>query len=173
MIEIIGAQGNISSVENVLEKFQEFCAHHNLAGQMFNAEMIYGKNHLFSSVLHAQRAMISQTNTTNSLAMEILLYASGERQLKHAIPKMGIQTGQTSIVMVLTDVDSSKERHLDATFVDNLLQQLDLARNDAVIDGTEETLHHFGITKKERQTVVKDKYEDLILEKVAMVDIIK
>ena len=173
MIEIVGAQGTISNVEHVLEIFQEFCTHHKLAGQMFNAEMIYGKNHLLSSVLHAQRAMIEDTNTTNSLAMEILLYASGERQLKHAIPKMGIQTGQTSVVLVFTDIDSSKESHFDITLVDDLLQRLDLERNDAVIDGAEGTLHNFGITKKQRQTVVKDKYEDLILEKVAMVDIIK
>ena len=173
MIEIVGAQGNISNVENMLETFQEFCASHNLAGQMFNAEMIYGKNHLLSSILHAQRAMNGHTNTTNSLSMEILLYASGERQLKHAIPKMGIQTGQTSVVLVFTDGDYSKENYLDTTFIDDLLQRLDFTRNDAVIDGTEETLRLFNITKKERQTVVKDKYEDLILEKVAMVDIIK
>ena len=173
MIEIIGAQGTISNVDRALTVFQNFCTTHHLTGQIFNAEMIYGKNHLRSSVLHAERAMEEHTNTTKSLPMEILLYASGERQLKHAIPKMGIQTGQTSVVFVFTDGDSLKDCHLKKTSIDKLLHQLDLTRNDAVIDGTEEALRHFGITRKERQTVVKDKYEDLILEKVAMVDIIK
>jgi tRNA threonylcarbamoyladenosine modification (KEOPS) complex Cgi121 subunit len=173
MIEIVGAQGNVSTVNHVLEKLQDFCTHHNLTGQVFNAEMIYGRNHLISSVLHAQRAMEQHLNTTNSLAMEILLYASGDRQLKHAIPKMGIQKGQTDLVFVFTDLLSQGKSKFETAIIDDLLQDLKLTRNDAIIEGTEETLRHFGITKKERQTVVKDKYEDLILEKVAMVDIIK
>ena len=48
---------------------------------------------MISAVEHAIRAFERKTNTTNSLEKEIILYASGERQLKLAIPKIGIKKG--------------------------------------------------------------------------------
>ena len=72
---------------NFLKIIGGYASKNNLIIQVFNADMIYGKNHIISAVEHAKRAMERKTNTTNSLEKEILLYASGERQLKHAIPK--------------------------------------------------------------------------------------
>ena len=93
MLKIIGAKGDIQDVDNFLKKVESFAQNHNIIIQAINADLIYGKNHLISAVEHAVRAMDRKTNTTNSLEMEILLYASGERQLKIAIPKMGVKIG--------------------------------------------------------------------------------
>jgi hypothetical protein len=43
---------------------------------VFDANVIFGEKHLISAVEHAVRAIDRKTNTTNSLEMEILLYAS-------------------------------------------------------------------------------------------------
>ena len=169
MIKIVGAKGNIQNIDGLLEQIQSFSQKNNVCIQVFNANMIFGENHLISAVEHAQRSMKNKTNTTNSLGMEILLYASGERQLKLAIPKMGVKTGRAEIVLTLV----KEKGEISDKIVNEMLNLFSLARDDSVIDGDKETLKIFGINKTELKTVSKNKYGDLILEKVAMVDIIK
>ena len=170
MIEIIGAKGNIKDIDNFLKKVNIFAQNHNIIIQVFDANLIYGKNHLTSAVEHAIRAMNYKTNTTNSLEMEILLYASGERQLKLAIPKIGVKKDNIKIAFVFL---KDAERVVSNQIVDELLEILSLTRDDKVLEGDENTLKRFGIKENEIITVTKDKYSNLILEKVAMVDIIK
>ena len=167
MIKIIGAKGNIQNVDSLLEKILSFSEKQGIVVQVFNADMIYGKNHIISAVEHAVRAIEGKTNTTNSLSMEIMLYASGERQLKLAIPKMGVKKGKGNIAFVFTNGKIS-----DKT-VDDLLKELALKRDDKILEGDKDTLKKFGLKDNEIETVTKAKYGDLILEKVALVDIIK
>ena len=167
MIKIVGAKGNIQSIDSFLDKVESFAKSHNVVIQAFNADVIYGKNHIVSAVEHAIRAMEEKTNTTNSLGMEILLYSSGERQLKIAIPKMGVKKGQANIAFVFTAGKAPDK------IISDMLVKLSLVRDDNVIDGDINTLKRFGISEDEINTVTKAKYGDLILEKVAMVDIIK
>ena len=173
MTKIVGARGNIKDVDKFLKQVRSFAHDHKIIIQAFNADLIYGEKHIISAVEHAVRAMNQKTNTTNSLEMEILLYASGERQLKLAIPKMGVKKGKSNIVFVLiSDIKDPKSRISDKT-IDELLELLSLDRDDEVIEGDENTLKKFGISENQMKTVTKAKYGDLILEKVAMVDIIK
>ena len=167
MIMIVGARGNIQDVDSFLKQVLGFAQKHDVVIQVFNAEMIYGKNHLESATEHAVRAMNQSTNTTNSLGMEILLYASGERQLKLAIPKMGVKKGKGNIAFVFTNGKISDK------LVNEILKHLTLERDDKVLDGDRNTLKKFGLKETEIETVKKAKYGNLILEKVAMVDIIK
>jgi tRNA threonylcarbamoyladenosine modification (KEOPS) complex Cgi121 subunit len=50
---------------------------------------------------------------------------------------------------------------------------LDIARDDDVLEGDENTLRSFGISDEEKQTVSKQYYASLILERIALIDIIK
>ena len=169
MIKIVGAKGNIDKVDNFLEQIGSFSQNNNVIIQAFDADLIYGKNHLISAYEHAKRAMEQKTNTTNSLEMETLLYASGERQLKLAIPKMGIKKGKTNVAFILIN---QKTKSLD-NLANNMFKYLDLTRDDQVLNGDKKTLKKFGISETEIKTVMKTKYGHLILEKVAKVDIIK
>jgi tRNA threonylcarbamoyladenosine modification (KEOPS) complex Cgi121 subunit len=167
MYKIIGAKGNISNIDEFLEKITSFCEKNSIVIQVFNAEMIFEDTHLVSAYEHAKRAFEQKTNTTNSLAMEILLYASGERQLKLAIPKIGVKKGQADIAFIFIG-DKITDK-----VIDELLEKLSLKRDDKVLEGDINTLKKFGLKKSEIKTVSKDKYGDLILEKIALVDIIK
>lgn len=166
-MEVFGAEGEIKDIEKFLEEIQSFSEKNDLIIQVFNADMVYGKLHLLSAAEHAIRAEKNDSMSSNSLSMEILLYASGERQLKNAIPKMGANKGKSKIAFVLI---SGKE-NFDS--FKNLLELLGLNRNDKVLEGNKNILKKFGFSDLQIQTVSKDKYGDLILEKVAMVDIIK
>ncbi len=168
MIKIFGSKGKISNVDIFLKKISDFSKENNIKIQSFNADLIFGKKHLLSSVKHAKRAFENKTNTCNSLEMEILLYASGKRQLKHAIPKMGVKEGGLEVVFVMLN-DSKKVENL----IKKLLESIKFERDDKVIEGDINTLKKLGFKDSEIRTVSKDKYGDLVLEKVAMVDIIK
>lgn len=170
MIKIVGSKGNIKDIDDFLKKVRNFAAKNSLIIQVFNADMIYGKDHIISAVEHARRAIERKTNTTNSLEKEILLYASGERQLKLAIPKMGIKDGEGNVALLLM---SESKREISEQISNDLLKVLTLNRYDKVLEGNKDTLRKFGINKNEIRTVMETKYGDLILEKVAMVDIIK
>ena len=170
MIKIIGAKGKINDVDDFLEKVSFFAKKNNITIQSFDADFIFGKNHIISAVEHAFRAMDAKTNTTNSIEKEILLYASGERQLKLAIPKIGVKKGNVKIAFVLLE---NTKKIISNHIAHDLLKLLSLTRDDKVLEGDINTLKRFGIKENEIKTVMKSRYEDLILEKVALVDIIK
>ena len=169
MIKIFGAKGNIQNVDSFLDKVIKFRKEKELIIQAFNADVIYDKEHLISAFKHAKRAFKNKTNSTNSLEMEILLYSSGERQLKLAIPKMGVVSGNSNVGFIFVkDKVMSTDR-----IIDEFLDYVSLKRDDKVLLGNADTLKKFGIKKNEIQTVAEDKYGHLILEKIALVDIIK
>ncbi len=169
LFKIFGAKGKIENVDNFLKFISNFAQKNNLIIQVFDADMIFGEIHIFSALKHAQRAMKRKTNTTNSLEMETILYASGERQLKLAIPKMGIKKGKANIAFLLI----SEKNQITNKIINELLGATSLNQDDQVLFGNINTLKNFGINDHEIKTVTKAKYEDLILEKVAMVDVIK
>ncbi|MFW6121546.1 MAG: KEOPS complex subunit Cgi121 [Petrotogales bacterium] len=176
MIKAIGAKGKIKDVDSFLKQIDNFSQSHHIIIQVFDADMVYGKKHLVSAVEHAIRAFKQKTNTSDSLPMEILLYASGERQLKQAIPKLGIKKDKTNIAMVfVNNIEVVKDAYgkLSEKLINKLLMSLSIVRDDSVIEGDVGTLGKFGLIEDEIATVTKAKYENLILEKVAMVDIIK
>ena len=172
-MKIVGAQGTIQDIDSFLQQVLSFSQENKIVIQAFNADVIYGKNHLASAVEHAVRAMKRKTNTTNSLAMEILLYASGERQLKLAIPKMGVKSGNGNVAFVFVDDRKETDGKISDQLVDEFLKKLSLVRNDKALEGNKDTLRKFGVNEDEIKTVTKAKYGHLILEKIAMVDIIK
>jgi KEOPS complex subunit Cgi121 len=173
MIKVFGAHGNIQNVESFLAKILDFEQKYNMIIQVFNADMIYGINHILSSVEHAKRAMERKTNTTNTFNKEILLYSSGERQIRLAITKMGVREGENKIVFIFIIENKSIKTKMINHLIEEMLKLLSLDRNDAIIEGDKSVLKRFGIDENEIKTVPDDKYGDLILEKIAMVDIIK
>ncbi len=174
MMTVFGAFGEIKDVESFIQHLNDFSAQERLIIQAFDAQVVYGKDHILSAVMHAKRAFQQRTNATNTLALEILLYAAGERQIQKAIKKMGIKKGKQGIVFLITDTSNKKDlKGADESVVQKLLNTFQFTRDDDVIYGDMETLKCFGITKSELSTVSKEKYGELILERIAMVDIIK
>jgi KEOPS complex subunit Cgi121 len=174
MMIVIGARGTISDIDDFLSKIQSFSQTKGIVVQACDARMVYGKDHLMSAAIHAHRAFRQGTNATNSLPLEILLYAAGERQIHKAIKKIGVKQGRQCIAFILIDERKrqGREKQYEAT-IEALLRLLHCARDDTVLQGDRDTLKRFGVSDPEIQTIPKDKYGDLILEKIAMVDIIK
>ncbi len=128
---------------------------------VMRSDMVFGLDHIRIALFLAKQAMAGGRNASDSLSMESLLYASGERQLSTAVKKMSVdETTEEVIVARLS------ERDLE---VDSSWRILDDDPQDTSID----RLKRFGITQLELDTIGKSNPRDLVLERVAAVDIIK
>ena len=174
MTVVIGARGIINNVNAFVKQLAQISEKRNLVVQAFDAKAVYGKEHLRSATFHAKRAFKQKSNSTNSLALEIMLYASGERQIQKALQKMGVKKGKQQIAFAATnDATRKKNSCLDETLMKELLRVFSLNSDDSVLKGNRNTLKLFGITDLELSTTPQSRYGDLILEKVALVDVMK
>lgn len=122
MITVIGTLGTIRDIETFVQKLGRLSEKEKIVIQALNASVVYGKEHLVSAAMHAMRAFEQKTNATNSLALEVLLYAAGERQIHKAIKKMGVKKGKQTIAFVLIDTIKKKPdtKRMDAIIQDIL-----------------------------------------------------
>ncbi len=160
---LCGARGQSHKADEILDALKKFREEERCEGQIIEAGMVFGKSHIYSAYEHARRAFEEESNSSESLANEVLLYASAERQISSAIKKMGIKDSTTEFcVFLIGDVD-----------MDKLIHDLKLRKDDSVLKGDVRNLKAFGISKKELDTVPDHKVFDLVLERVAMVDLLK
>lgn len=128
---------------------------------VLRADLVFGYDHLRSALYHAKRAIRDGRNSSESLAMETLLYASGERQLSTAIDKMSADA--SSVEVVVAQLMGSK------AVSDPSWEPMDRMK----AEWKPEELARFGISRVEIATVGPERALDLVLEKVASVDVLK
>jgi tRNA threonylcarbamoyladenosine modification (KEOPS) complex Cgi121 subunit len=160
-VQFIGCKGEITSVEEFIRMVKELESKHDVLIQLLNADLVFGFVHLVSAKEHAIRAFEEEENICDTLPMEIMLYASGEVQIKMALEKMGLKKGSQSMVMIL-------EGEIDKDIV---LKSLDLKESENAFDPDLSKIGLFGI----RDTMVskRDEVINSVLEKVALVDLKK
>ena len=124
-----------------------------------NADMVFGMDHLRSALYHAERAISEGTNSSDSLVMETMLYASGERQLSAAIKKMSVGNDTTEIVIAVLRGEIGPLSGWEKL-------------PDSITAPSGDRLKRFGVTDLELQTCACSPVE-LVLEKVMAVDILK
>ena len=127
---------------------------------VIRADLVFGLDHLRSALYHAKRAMCEGSNSADSLEMETLLYASGERQLSSAIAKMGVTEATEKMVVARLAGNEISVGSEWKTLED---------RHSA----SKESLRRFGITDLEMSTVSDDRLVELVMERIAAVDILK
>ena len=83
--------------------------------QVFNADKVAGWKHLYFATINALNAFENKRNKTKTLQMEILLYASGEKQINKAIDLLGIKEKNEKIaLLILFDKAEKLEEMIDA-----------------------------------------------------------
>ena len=142
--------------------------------QFFNAELVAGWEHLYFAVLNALKAFESKLNISNSLAVEILLYASAQRQIKRAVGLLGIKSSSSNIAAVILAETELKAKEILETVSHLILGKYDdsiLELTDAKFDGIRKL---FSISeselnaKLERKGMERKALTDLVIEHVAL-----
>ena len=125
------------------------------------AEMIFGVDHLRTALYHAKKAIAEGRNASDSLALETLMYAAGERQLSSALKKMTVDDDTEEVVIAKLSEGAFKPPESWRPFPD-------------MVEGpSRDRLLKFGLTEKELATVGDRHPIELVMEKVAAVDVLK
>jgi KEOPS complex subunit Cgi121 len=73
----------------------------DVAVQLFDAEYIATWEHPFFAVLNALMAFRNRRNISRNLAVEVMLYASAQRQIRKAIELIGVKPGSSNVALVV------------------------------------------------------------------------
>jgi len=123
---------------------------------VFDPDFICGADHAISSYMHAERALSQGTQRSRGILTETILYASADRQIGRALGKMSPKDGDTAFVVLIIGGSENLA-----------LSDIGAERDDSLVECTEESARNMGLKKS---TIP---YSDLILEKIASVDIMK
>lgn len=173
---IKGAVGKIQDPGYVLNKLRVISEKNKIEIQILDANSVFGKNHILSAFKHALRAFKENRNSMRKFSMEFTLYLAGERQIKDAIRKTGISEETEKFVVVFFCQEDWKdiEGSIGEEEADKIIKEIGLNPVNNIFDDIDiAKLKRFGFTDEEINTVGKDKYEDLVLEKVSMLDVMK
>ena len=124
---------------------------------LFNPQMVCGKEHILSAVMHADRAFVEGTNRAKNILSEIVLYAACERQIGRAVKKMKPVEGATEWVAAVLDVEG-----------DLALAKLGAERDDSLCEASDKKAKNLGV-----EMFPGVSPGDAVLEQVAMVDLMK
>jgi KEOPS complex subunit Cgi121 len=138
------------------------------AVQFFDAELIATWQHLYFAALNALTALANKANISNNLAMETLLYASAQRQIKKATEMLGVKPS-TKNVAVLIIADSEKLADDAVKLVQKLISA---EHDDSILEINQEKFdkieRFFNISNQE----LAAKLEKKGLEREALVDLV-
>lgn len=140
--------------------------------QALDANMVAGFEHIYFAVLNALKSFKANLNISKNLAVEVMLFASGQDQIKNAIGILGVKPGSQNIVIVI--IAESKDDAESA--LGNILSVLGGERDDGVIELTEEKIPSlikaFNISSLELEAFMRgslrDALKNAIIEKMAL-----
>jgi KEOPS complex subunit Cgi121 len=142
--------------------------------QFFDAKLVATWQHLYFAALNALTAFKNRENRAKSLAMETMLYASAQRQIRKATEILGIKPTSTEIaVLVIGDKPETVK-----TTLKRIQRSIDVQFDDSVLEISSEKAARikeaFRITDKELETVSEKKDElkksltSLVIEHMAL-----
>ena len=141
--------------------------------QFFDAELVATWQHLHFAVLNALLAFKNERNISKSVAMEAMLYASAQRQIRRAIELMGVKCDSANVAVVIIgkSVDSVK------VVLSAVSEAIGAEPDGAVLELSRKKAQRireaFGITEKELKAVMeKNNVEQalvkLVIERMAL-----
>lgn len=143
--------------------------------QFFDAELVAGWQHLYFAVLNAVNAFKNKLNISNNLGIEILLYASAQRQIKEAVELIGIHANSRKVAVVIVagarDEASSLLSAVSVLLKGSIQDDMLLGLTDGKVEGIMRLFEVSGVeleAKVDKEGGEKEALMDLVIEHVAL-----
>ncbi|MCL2862956.1 MAG: KEOPS complex subunit Cgi121 [Methanimicrococcus sp.] len=169
-VSIVSGVLDISDLPAFLKSLNDFSAERGVKIQGFDARKIAGANHLSFAVHRAREAFAAGTNQAKDLGLEAMRFSSGLKQIDKAF-SMGLIQGENRGLFVFFGAPGE---HLISA--QNAFTDVFGLKKDTPLSLDEKKpflMKQFGITDEELNGVGADKLEDLVMERVALVDIVR
>jgi KEOPS complex subunit Cgi121 len=158
-----------------LEAIKAISSLPGVSAQLLDAKSVAGQEHVATAALLAARAWSEKRNTSHTPATEVLLYASGKRQIKEAIAGFGVTAHSKGWVVIALSSSPSKLAALS-----NKLGKIGTTDNTLVEltgDKVATIIEKFGISKEEISAVeplfgsTLKALQSLVMERVAISEV--
>ena len=134
---------------------------------LFDADRLAGRDHVEAALRHARRSWAGGEAIANSFEMEALLYAAGTRQCQVA-SSFGIHPGlNRSYIAVCPPVPGVREHLADLVRIvsdEPGWEEIDPAKRARLAD-------LFSITPEEIGVIGEERFRELVIERVALLDV--
>jgi KEOPS complex subunit Cgi121 len=172
-ITIVGFRNvQIEDVNAFLEHFKK--EDMGASVQFFDAKHVAGPQHLYFAALNALNAFEKNTNISNNLAVEALLYASAQRQIKKAVKMLGIKQDSSEVAALII----TENRHKKSDCLRLVTKTVPGERDDSILELTDKKIGNiknlFRISdlefeaKLEKEGLEKEALTDLVIERMAL-----
>jgi len=141
--------------------------------QFFDADLIATWEHLYFAVLNALLAYRNKRNISKTVAMETMIYASAQRQIRKAITILGVKESSSNVAFVII---GDKPEIVQTSFSE-IEKCLAAVADESVLELTEEKTKNlckaFGITEKELKAIGAESNNEqaivnLVIERMAL-----
>lgn len=163
--EIFQAVFTTVSTEKFLSRLRNIANRHGVHIVCFNADLIAGCSHIKAAVEHAQRSVDGGDPIAKTFEMEALLYASGNRQCQDAA-QFGLHGGKNRCYLCISPPSKKAKKELEnmVSFVDEDWEMIDKNKKTLL-------MNLFSITPEEMKVVGEERLRDLVLERVALLEV--
>lgn len=164
-IDIRQARVNVRDRSDFLETIRAIALRHSTHIVCFNAENMAGIRHAEAAMHHAKLSFYSGKPISNSFEMEALLFAAGSRQCNRAT-LFGIHECDNRILVGIYPIHEGVWEDLTAhmDFVTGIEDEMTRDKEQRLKD-------FFDITDEELVVVGRTRIIDLILERLALLEI--
>ena len=167
-VMILSGLVQIENLREFLKILNNISSSNNVTIQALDAYKIAGERHVRFAVKKATNAMETHKNVANDLGVEIMRYAAGERQIEKAF-SIGIHEGENRTVFVII---GEQDAVLNASgAIKEIIDEKPLLAYST--SKRESIISQFNITESEIGAVGEDKIPYLVIERVALVDVLK
>jgi tRNA threonylcarbamoyladenosine modification (KEOPS) complex Cgi121 subunit len=172
-VEITGFRNTWIDNADIWIKTVQPRKHERTAIQFFDANLIATWEHLYFAVLNALSAFATRKNISRSIAMETMLYASAQRQIRKAIELVGVKHGMINVAVAIIGENPAL---VETTFAD-IKKRFGKPTDESVVELSENKAEcicrAFKISEEEiRATMQKGGLEQaivgLVIERVAL-----
>lgn len=149
---------NVASTLKTVTEIAESCGSSVV---VIDAAKVAGPKHIEAAVSHARRSFATGSAIARTLPMEILVYVSGQRQCSSAA-KFGLHAGLNTVYTVIEGGNEEKTAEL--------LKRDVLAEGPVNAAEMAVLMQEFAISQEELEVVGTGRIEELVIERVALVD---
>jgi len=145
----------------------------NIEIQFFDANLVASWQHPYFAVLNALTAFKNKVNISKSLAMETMLYASAQRQIRRATQLVGIKQDSSNIAAIII----GEEPEAVESALSIVSKYVKAKHDDTILELSEKKKKiiqkAFGISNLEISTVAEKNdftkaLTDLVIERMAL-----
>jgi KEOPS complex subunit Cgi121 len=174
-MRVVDGIATVEDVEAFVDRLDAIGDEHGVAVQAIDARYVAGRRHLERAVELATRERGRGAAIARDPGVELLLYAAGRRQIDRAL-EMGVDEGESPVVVVVADVDggaAGKDDEADGNGDEDAAADAVAALDpfDSGVDtdaGDRERIREFFDIGERELAATDATLEELVCERVAL-----